>query len=180
MIQWFTTLAVCLAEPGRIFPNLMPFAFCWVFGMWNDLQASAEAVEIDKVLLIILGLFTELNSCKHLVSFPYNLSIKPAAGFWARREFWIRLVGIVFIPSLCATFIEKIPCCCRDNGNAFLSCLPVAPWNWGVWSFTVDLKIVTGIWEGFDGLRDGGTGWNRCFGDLSALRICYKVVSDWR
>lgn len=41
----------------------------------------------------------------------------------------------------------------------------------GVWSFAVNLKTVTGIWKGFGGLRDGGTGWNRCFGDLSALRI---------
>lgn len=128
-------------------------------------QASAEAVEIDK-MLSVLGLFTQLNSRKLLVSFPHNLSIKPAAGFWARSEFWIRLVGIVFIPFPHATFIEEIPCCYGDTGNAFLSCLPVARWNWGVWSFAVDLRIVTGIWRGFGGLRDGGTGWN-----LSPLRI---------
>lgn len=130
--------------------------------------------------LSVLGLFTELNSHKHSVSFPYNLRVKPAAGFWARREFWIRLVGIVFIPSLCATFIEEIPCCCGDTGNALLSPLSVALWNWGVWSFTVDLKIVTGIWKAFGGLRDGGTGWKRCSGDLSTLSIGYMVVSDRR
>lgn len=67
----------------------------------------------------ILGLFIELNSRKHSMCFTYNLRVKPAARLWAGREFWIRLAGVVFIPSLPGIFIEEIPCCHRDTWQCF-------------------------------------------------------------
>lgn len=132
---WSSDLDSC-SLPCRAREDFSQFdLICFLLGFWEakwPFRLLQRLWRLTRCCLIVLGLFTELNSRKLLVSFPYNFSIKPAAGFWARSEFWIRLVGIVFIPFLHATFIEEIPCCYGDTGNAFLSCLPVAPWNWGV------------------------------------------------
>lgn len=61
-------------------------------------------------------------------------------------------------------------------------CSPVSLWllGTGVLVFHRRSEGITGIWKGFGGLRDGGTGWNRCSGDLSTLSIGYMVINDRR
>lgn len=75
----------------------MRFAFCWVLGRGLFL-ASGEAVEIDRVLSEHIGALHRIKFSEALCALLNNLRVKPAAGLWARREFWIRLAGIVFIP----------------------------------------------------------------------------------